>query len=111
MIDNYLDVKTLDLLRCVPDGVKVTILSDQYGGCRLTPLMKADFEAVRPGVLRGVMTAKNKFHDCYIVLDFGTEYEKMYHCGASSKDTGGKIITIMKIEKPEVYREVIKGLI
>lgn len=110
MIDNYLDVKTLDLLRCVPDGVKVTILSDQYGGCRLTPLMKADFEAVRPGVLRGVMTAKNKFHDCYIVLDFGTEYEKMYHCGASSKDTGGKITTIMKIENPEVYREVIKGL-
>ena len=111
VIDNYLDVKTLDLLRCVADGVKVTILSDQYGGCRLTPLMKADFEAVRPGVLQGVKPAKNRFHDRYIVLDFGTESEKMYHCGASSKDAGGKITTIMEIENPEVYRKVIEELL
>ncbi len=32
-------------------------------------------------------------HDRFIVLDFGTKDERIYHCGASSKDAGNKLMT------------------
>ena len=85
IVDDYLDVKTLDLLRCVAKGVSVQIFSEQYGRTRLTESMLADFRAARPDVeLDDVRTTGNMFHDRYIYLDFGTDSEKLFHCGASS---------------------------
>ncbi len=84
IVDDYLDVKTLDLLRCVAKGVSVKIFSEQYGRTRLTESMLADFRAARPDVeLDDVRTTGNMFHDRYIYLDFGTDSEKLFHCGAS----------------------------
>ena len=34
-------------------------------------------------------------HDRFIILDYNTEDEKMYHCGASSKDAGVNRITVI----------------
>ena len=110
VLDNYVDVKTLDLLRCVPKGVSVTIFSDQYGKTYLTDSMVADFKAVRPDVAFDVKSAGNMFHDRYIYLDYGQDSEKLFHCGASSKDAGGKVTTIMQIERPEVYHPLIESL-
>ena len=110
VLDNYVDVKTLDLLRCVPKGVAVTIFSDQYGKTCLTDSMVADFKAVRPDVAFDVKSAGNMFHDRYIYLDYGLESEKLFHCGASSKDAGGKVTTIMQIERPKVYHPLIESL-
>lgn len=50
------------------------------------------------------------FHDRYIYLDYGLDNEKLFHCGASSKDAGGKVTTIMQIERPEVYHPLIEAL-
>lgn len=50
IVDDYLDVKTLDLLRCVVKGVSVQIFSEQHGRTRLTESMLADFRAARPDV-------------------------------------------------------------
>lgn len=84
IVDDYLDVKTLDLLRCVAKGVSVKIFSEQHGRTRLTESMLADFRAARPDVELGdVRTTGNVFHDRYIYLDFGTDSEKLFHCGAS----------------------------
>ena len=110
VLDNYVDVKTLDLLRCVPKGVSVTVFSDQYGKTYLTDSMVEDFKAARPDVIFGVKQAGNVFHDRYIYLDYGLESEKLFHCGASSKDAGGKVTTIMQIERPEVYHPLIEAL-
>ena len=52
IVDDYLDVKTLDLLRCVAKDVSVKIFSEQHGRTRLTGSMLADFRAARPDVLR-----------------------------------------------------------
>ena len=109
-MDNYVDVKTLDLLRCVVKGVSVTIYSDQYGRTRLTESMVADFKTVRPDVILDVKVAGHIFHDRYIYLDYGLISEKLFHCGASSKDAGGKITTIMQVERPEVYHPLIEAL-
>ncbi len=42
VLDNYVDVKTLDLLRNVAKGVSVTIFSDRYGKTYLTDSMVVD---------------------------------------------------------------------
>ena len=44
-------------------------------------------------------------------LDFGTNSEKLFHCGASSKDAGNKITTIMQLEDIAVYRPLFEKLL
>ncbi len=111
IVDDYLDVKTLDLLRCVANGVSVKIFSEQHGRTRLTESMLADFRAARPDVeLDDVRATGNVFHDRYIYLDFGTASEKLFHCGASSKDAGNKITTIMQLEDVAGYRALFEKL-
>jgi len=112
IVDDYLDVKTLDLLRCVAKGVSVKFFSEQHGRTRLTESMLADFRAARPDVeLSDVRTTGNVFHDRYIYLDFGTDSEKLFHCGASSKDAGNKITTIMQLEDIAVYHPLFERLL
>ena len=112
IVDDYLDVKTLDLLRCVEKGVSVRIFSEQHGRTRLTESMLADFRAARPDVeLDDVRATGNIFHDRYIYLDFGTANEKLFHCGASSKDAGNKITTIMQIEYTQAYHSIMEMLL
>lgn len=112
VIDNYVDVKTLDLLRSVAKNVSIAIFSDQYGKTRLTESMLADFRTARPDVvLDGPKSVGGVFHDRYILLDFGSKTEKVFHCGASSKDAGNKITTIVQLEDTSVYHAVFAGLL
>jgi hypothetical protein len=112
IIDNYVDVKTLDLLRNVAKGIVITIFSDQYGRTRLTENMLADFRAARPDVvLEDPKTAGNIFHDRYILLDFGSKNEKIFHCGASSKDAGNKITSIVQLDDVSIYHAVFENLL
>ena len=112
IVDDYLDVKTLDLLRCVVQGVSIKIFSEQHGRARLTDSMLADFRAARPDVeLSDVCATGNVFHDRYIYLDFGTDSEKLFHCGASSKDAGNKITTIMQLEDIAGHRALFEKLL
>ena len=111
IVDDYLDVKTLDLLRCVAMGVSVQFFSEQHGRTHLTESMLADFRTARPDVKLGdVCATGNMFHDRYIYLDFGTTSEKLFHCGASSKDAGNKVTTIMQIECSEMYHPIMEKL-
>ena len=47
------------------------------------------------------------FHDRYIVIDYKTPTEKIYHCGASSKDAGSKVTSITLIAEMNVYHQII----
>ncbi|MBR6450636.1 MAG: ORF6N domain-containing protein [Fibrobacter sp.] len=110
IVDNYVDVKTLNLLRNVPKGISVQIFSDLLGGSRMTEDMLADYRAARPDVLIDVKPALHKFHDRYIFVDFKTSSEKLFHCGASSKDAGNKITTIVQLDDIEGYRPMFEEL-
>ena len=103
IIDDYVGVKTLDLLRGIAKGVSVTIYSDENGYESLTEQIRKDFLKARPDVKFDKKRTKEKFHDRYIFLDYGLKGEKLFHCGASSKDAGNKITTIMQIENTEIY--------
>ena len=110
IIDDYIGVKTLDLLRQIAKGVSVTIYSDNRSFESLTKQMQKDFLAVRPDVKLVINKTKGKFHDRYIFLDYGLKSEKLFHCGASSKDAGNKITTIMQIEYTQAYHSIMEML-
>ena len=110
IIDNYVGVKTLDLLRDIAKNVGVQIFSEQWGDKRITPAIMADFKMARPDVPLLVDRPNRKFHDRYVFLDYGSRNEKLFLCGASSKDAGNKITTIMQIECPEMYHPIVDEL-
>lgn len=66
------------MVRDVPSHVSVTVLSD--GGI---------------------------FHDRYIIIDYGAANTRFYHCGASSKDGGNKVMSIELIADSDVYYPLI----
>ena len=108
IIDDYVGVKTLDLLRGIAKGVSVTIYSDENGYESLTEQIRKDFLKARPDVKFDKKKTEKKFHDRYIFLDYGLRGEKLFHCGASSKDAGNKITTIMQIENTEIYHVLME---
>ena len=110
IIDNYVGMKTLDLLRGIAKNVSVQIFSEEKGDEKITPAIKADYEKARPDVSLKIDRPNRKFHDRYVFLDYDTHGEKLFHCGASSKDGGNKVTTIMQVECPEVYHPIVEEL-
>ena len=99
VVDNYVGLKTLELLRFAGEGVEIVVFSDNARSKNmLTESMLSDFVSDYPGVDLKFKTAGKKYHDRYVVIDYGTYDEAIYVCGASSKDAGGKISTITRIE-------------
>lgn len=106
VIDNYIGIKTLALLKDVPSTVSITIISDN----KMKKLHKSeydDFAREYPNRNMNMITAGGIFHDRYIVVDYDTPYEKIYHCGASSKDGGNKVTTLNLITDTAVYHTLI----
>lgn len=109
LIDNYIGLKTLVLLNDIPSAVKVTIYSDNVGG-RLHSAEYNDFKRQYPQIDIEMRSSGGIFHDRYIVLDLGTPTEAIYHCGASSKDGGNRVMSIEKVNDVNIYRPIIQGL-
>ena len=106
VIDNYINLKTLALTREVADGVVVKIISDNIQN-RLHKSEFEDFCRECPSMHMELLAAGGVFHDRYIVIDYGEESERIYHCGASSKDGGNKVMTITLQEDAELYHPLI----
>ena len=62
------------------------------------------------GLKIDIKKADNIFHDRYIILDYNTSDEKIYHCGSSSKDGGRKVTTITKIDDTSIYKPLLAQL-
>ena len=100
VIDNYIGLKTLELLRAARDKTQITVFSDNVKNKdMLTKNILDDFRKDYPNVDLKLKIAGKKYHDRYIAIDYGTENETFYLCGASSKDAGNKISSITKIEE------------
>lgn len=96
IIDDYINIKTLRLLQDVTPGVTVTILSDNVRH-QLHASDYEDFQKEFPGITITFLKTNKKTHDRYIILDYKTQNEKIYTCGASSKDAGNQITTITEM--------------
>ena len=110
VVDNYIGLKTLVLLKDVPANVKITIFSDNIGN-RLHQAEFNDFCREYPNVSVSLQTSGCIFHDRYIVVDYQAANEQVYHCGASSKDGGNKVTTITAVTDGGIYHSVIDQLL
>ena len=114
VIDNYIGLKTLELLRATKDSVEVIIFSDNVRNKdMLTKNILNDFIRDYPNINLKMKIAGKKYHDRYIAIDYGTENEAFYLCGASSKDAGNKISSITKIEESskDMYHTMFGGML
>ena len=93
IVDNYIGVKTLVLLKDVPSSVEVIIFSDNIGK-GLHMLEYQDFCQEYPFRKITFQKSGGEFHDRYIIIDWNTEHQAIYHCGVSSKDAGQRITSI-----------------
>ena len=110
IVDDYIGVKTLLLLKAALNGIKITIISDNKSSPKLEDTFIYDFKNTVNDSLM-IIPNNNRFHDRYILIDHGTNNEAIYHCGASSKDAGNKITTITKIEEKELYKSLIAKIL
>ena len=94
LIDNWVDIVTLELLAKKAKGVSVELVTTRKGN-RLAASDIATFNAQYGGL--SVLTTKN-FHDRYLIIDD----KIVYLFGASLKDLGRKCFCAMKIEGADV---------
>ena len=114
VIDNYIGLKTLELLRATKDNVEIIVFSDNVKNKdMLTKNILNDFRRDYPNINLKMKVAGKKYHDRYIAIDYGTENEAFYLCGASSKDAGNKISSITKIEESskDMYHTMFGGML
>ena len=110
VIDNYIGLKTLVLLKSVPENVKITIFSDNLKK-GLHQKEFDDFLNEYPNVAVSLKRTNGIFHDRYIIIDFGTQNEIIYLCGVSSKDAGKRVTSIMASSDNLLYEPLIKNLL
>ena len=110
IVDNYISLKTLVLFKNARQNVTVTIFSDNTNH-GLHQVEFDDFCKEFPGLKVDLKQAGGIFHDRYIILDYKTPDEKIYHCGASSKDGGRKVNTITLTDDTSVYNTLITQLL
>ena len=109
MIDNYIGIKTLALLKNSKADVKIILFSDNVGkGLHSTEFN--DFCKQYPKCKIELRQTGKKYHDRYIIIDYGTENEKIFHCGPSSKDGGMRIGSIVEIREKDVYHILMDEL-
>lgn len=109
IIDNYISLKTLVLLKSVAAGVKVTIFSDNANhGLHQTEF--ADFQSEYPHVDIELRSSGGIYHDRYIFIDHATPNEMIFHCGGSSKDGGKRVSSISRVEDVVLYKNIVGSL-
>lgn len=110
IIDDYIGIKTLHLLMGADKNVKVLIVSDNASR---NPVQLEYIEEFKEetGIDLIMKPSNSRCHDRFIVIDYGTDKEKIYICGSSSKDSGNKITTIIEVDKAVINRSLIDSLL
>ncbi len=101
LIDNYVDVGTLNILAKKKDGVGVTIYTVRR--TRLASQDIANFNSQYPTL---TVNYTGVFHDRFLIID----EETAYHIGASLKDAGKKCFGISRIEDVGIISDILQRL-
>ena len=101
IIDNYINEKTLELLKEVDTKVNITIVSDN-----VNKMPDSSIDDFNKDTGRDITIIKppRPYHDRYILVDFYHDTECIYHSGPSSKDAGNAVATISELGDHEYYR-------
>ena len=110
-IDDYVNLKTLSMIFLAKDNVDITLITDNKAKDSITSFMINDFINRNKNNKLALLKSNNKIHNRFIILDFNTKNERIFHCGSSLKDAGNKITTIMEIADTKQYTPIIKSLL
>ena len=108
--DNYIGLRTLVLLKNAPAGVAITLFSDNVGN-RLHSIEYKDFCSEYPAINVTLKKTGGIYHDRFIVLDYDTADERIFLCGASSKDAGARVTSIVEDFGIGKYKALIDVLL
>ena len=110
LIDDYVNIKTLHQLSQKKTGVDVILFTENGHGRKgfLTASDVSDFQSQYPSLQ---VKPNPDCHDRFIILDYESKTEQVYHCGASSKDAGRKVCAINKIENTEIVHPIVDVLL
>lgn len=110
IVDDYVNAKTLQLLSQKRQGVEVILFTENGHGRNgfLTKAIADDFMNQFPPFH---IKPNPDCHDRWIIIDYGLETERVFHCGASSKDAGRKVCAINIIERAELVHPIIDNLL
>ena len=111
VVDNYIELRTLVHLKNSPSGAEVILFSDNVGNNKLHIIELANFCREYPEVNILMKRTGGIFHDRFIILDFGTDDERVFLCGASSKDAGARISSIVEDYGTAKYTPIIEKLL
>ncbi len=108
-VDDYVNAKTLQLLSQKKVGVEVVLFTENGHGRKgfLTTTVVNDYVNEYPPLR---IKPNPDCHDRLIVIDYGLSTEKVYHCGASSKDAGKKLCAINELSDTTLIHPVINRL-
>ena len=98
LIDNYVDINTLNILCKKNKGINVVIATAGKGSLSTKDITK--FNAQYPKLLVKTTT---DFHDRFLIID----KSEVYHIGASIKDAGKKSFGITKIEDKDLVKSLV----
>lgn len=110
VIDDYVNIKTLHQLSQKSSGVDVILFTENGHGKKgfLTSSEVTDFQKQYPPFR---IKPNPDCHDRFIVLDYETKTERVFHCGASSKDAGNKVCAINEFENTKLIHPIIDALL
>ena len=109
IVDNYIGLKSLLLLKGINKSVTVTIFSDNIGN-GLSLAEYDEFHREYPHVHIVFKKTGGKYHDRFIVLDYGQAAQRIFHCGGSSKDGGKRTTAISEMDDMALYAPMINDL-
>ena len=109
IIDNYVSLKTLIYLKDI-ENIDIHIFSSNINKA-IHDVEIEDFKKEYSNVSIHFEKMKDIIHDRYIILDYNTKNERIYLSGASSKDAGKKISTIIEIANTEKYYSIIDEIV
>lgn len=101
LIDNYVDVGTLNILAKKNPNVDVIMYT-----LKKTKLSQADVDSFNKQYPTLKVFHTKQFHDRFLIVD--DLYA--YHIGASVKDAGRKCFGINKIEDKEIVKDILERL-
>ena len=101
LIDNYVDLATLNILSKKKKDVDVTIITGGNG-----KLSNKDVEVFNSQYPTLSIKKSKDFHDRFLIIDD----KQAYHIGASIKDAGKKSFGITKIEDKDITKSIINKL-
>ena len=110
LIDDYINIKTLNHLSILPDNIDITIISDNHHNLlHLSDYL--DYLKEYPNKKITFIRSMNMIHDRFIILDFNTNDTKLFHLGSSIKDTGNKITVLSQLHINSININLVNNLL